>query len=1754
MFNQSINYMKRKTFLAKALTMLFAVLFSITGARAEETLTVYDGTDQSNTVPAYMFYFDDFTRSQFVIPSDALTPMAGGGTISAITFYTDQTADYTSASTVDVFMKEVDYTTITAFELKDNILYTGKLTVAASGELTIVFATPFVYGGNNLLIGIENTTDIDYKNVKFFGQAVDGASVAGSSSSNLDAVTPSAKNFIPKTTFTYTTGSGVVFEKPTNLTVSDLGTDKVTISWTEPEGKVDAYAYQYKKATEEWSTEETTTTEATVTLTGLESGTPYSFRVKAIYGTDASNWVLVNFTTDCELTALPFSEDFEASIPCWTVVNESSNTPGIVDDGTGNLVFRFSSYNSSTVYDQYLITPEFDGSKAMDVSFMYSRTHGQPELFKVGYSTTTADIDAFTWGDEVSDAEKGVWKEWNDIFPAGTKYVAIHYYSTYQYYLIVDNFTFTESNGIFKPTNFAVSDVMSTSATLSWTENGTSTAWEICVNGDEANLIAATSNPFVLEGLTPETTYTVKVRATDGTNTSKWSNEETFTTDVQFPAPADLAATDVTFDGATLTWNPTADATSYELQYSVAGSAGFTGSWYQYDNGTYATSVGLGGGEFSWAVMFPAGSFSGERVNSVSVFDIAAMTGTISLYSGGDTAPGALVTTKAVTLTGANDFVQVNFGAINIDPSQNLWVVVYNASGESYPAAAATEDVDDPNGRWVEMGGTWYDLGAAGLPGYTWMLRAEIGVMDFSALPWVTVADAVSPCTIAGLTPETDYLVRVKAIYGTEGESDWTSTTFTTPESNPVATDVAVTTTSRTATISWTGISDSYEVAYRSTAVDGPSSYFMDFESGLGDWTNIKNGEGPNETEGWYTYDPTGLSFSAHSGTYCASAWSWANNNAFNADNWLITPKVTFDKQMKYWVRTNKGYPDSYEVLLSTAGNDPADFTVVLQAMAEAPAVADWTKVSIDLSAYEGQEGYIAFHHVSTDCNYLLIDDFSLNGEDTPAGEWVTVTTTEPSVELTGLNPETEYEFTITGIKDGTANAGTPVATFTTGEAFPAPTDLAVNNVKSSSAEISWEADAYATGFELRYAEGGSLVYKYDDGTPVNSLGIDAEFSLAAMFPAGSFTGTTLSNVSLYDLSPASAVVSIYSGGDAEPEGTAIASENVALTGANAPVVVDFGVTIDPTKNVWVVVNFPTGGYYAVANDVLNDANGRWSNLGSGWADLASVGGEGYCWMVGAEIGDFDPATATWTTVDDVTSPAELTGLNAATTYTVEVRAIFGTEGTSEWTSTCFTTGSNNPVPANIAADLAADGATLTWEGEGEGYNVRYRSAAADNYLYEADFSTDLNGWTPYTLGEGPGFAAQAFNGSYSAVAYSYDNDTYTAYSADNWLVSPALELGGTLKFTIKGDSNYPDNYEVLLSTTDAELTSFTTELQSMSATQGDFAIDLSAYAGQTGYIAFHHVSTDCFALAITNLGLVEETPAGAWTEMAVTDATATISGLATDNTYEYQIQSINGGSTSEWSEIGEFSLITLDANGDNDSKLNKFEGKFAHVTLANRVFYKDDTWNTVYLPFDLSEAELANTPLADGDIRTISDLEVEGQTVKINFVDGLGLYSSGGYADFIGGFPYIIKWASGSGNVVNPEFANVTISKGGYYMDAHDSGNTIEIDFGGTYDKIGFDAEDTSILFIGADNKFNYPLAGANILATCGYFYLDGITAGEGSGVKIISNLDDDATGIAGINAKEGGDWYDISGRKLAGKPSLKGIYVNGGRKVTVK
>lgn len=185
--------------------------------QAQQTLTVYDESSTNDHVPAYIYYWDDFTRSQFVIPADSLSAMSGG-TISAITFYTTSAnVPYTSVSTADVYLKEITGGTLSGFVAKSSatVVYSGTVNVVAGGSggmMTITFATPFTYNGGYLLVGIENTTDAGYKNIAFYGKTVAGASGAGSNASSLSDVTFSQQNFIPKTTFTYSGGGNTPVE------------------------------------------------------------------------------------------------------------------------------------------------------------------------------------------------------------------------------------------------------------------------------------------------------------------------------------------------------------------------------------------------------------------------------------------------------------------------------------------------------------------------------------------------------------------------------------------------------------------------------------------------------------------------------------------------------------------------------------------------------------------------------------------------------------------------------------------------------------------------------------------------------------------------------------------------------------------------------------------------------------------------------------------------------------------------------------------------------------------------------------------------------------------------------------------------------------------------------------------------------------------------------------------------------------------------------------------------------------------------------------------------------------------------------------------------------------------------------------------------------------------------------------------------------------------------------------------------------
>ena len=152
-----------------------------------------------------------------------------------------------------------------------------------------------------------------------------------------------------------------------------------------------------------------------------------------------------------------------------------------------------------------------------------------------------------------------------------------------------------------------------------------------------------------------------------------------------------------------------------------------TRDWYYYDNGVNEDAIGTGGGNFWWGIMLPAGSYDGTSLTKVAAYDYMAMTGNVNIYQGGTTAPaGSSLGQTNVTFTGSNNFVEFEFAEpITLDPAQNVWVVFYNGSGATYPAAVCA-NTGDANGRWVSLdGSSWADLASYDLD-YTFMVRAFI--------------------------------------------------------------------------------------------------------------------------------------------------------------------------------------------------------------------------------------------------------------------------------------------------------------------------------------------------------------------------------------------------------------------------------------------------------------------------------------------------------------------------------------------------------------------------------------------------------------------------------------------------------------------------------------------------------------------------------------------------------------------------------------------------------------------------------------------------------------------------------------------------------------------------------------------------------------------------------------------------------------------------------------------------------------------
>ncbi len=131
------------------------------------------------------------------------------------------------------------------------------------------------------------------------------------------------------------------------------------------------------------------------------------------------------------------------------------------------------------------------------------------------------------------------------------------------------------------------------------------------------------------------------------------------------------------------------------------------------------------------------------------------------------------------------------------------------------------------------------------------------------------------------------------------------------------------------------------------------------------EWKVINNGD----AQTWYRENLT-----PHSGDGDAAIMYYSSVTAH--DDYLVTPKLSItagNDSISLWIKSWwPPFPEPYDIMVSTTGNNPEDFTLLIT---EPDPGIDWIQKTYDLSAYIGQNIYVAIRSFSDDGNYLLIDD-----------------------------------------------------------------------------------------------------------------------------------------------------------------------------------------------------------------------------------------------------------------------------------------------------------------------------------------------------------------------------------------------------------------------------------------------------------------------------------------------------------------------------------------------------------------------------------------------------------------------------------------------------------------------------------------------------------------------------------------------------------------------------------------------------------
>ena len=768
---------------------------------------------------------------------------------------------------------------------------------------------------------------------------------------------------------------------PTSLTANNITASSARLNWNQS-GTAQSWQLEVLPASATPTGNPThTTSSKPFTVTGLTQNTAYRYYVRAVCsGGTTSAWTgPYDFATPCGvLGSFPYTETFESDSPrkaCWTVldVNGDGTSDKRYSWNLDNTLAPHSGTQAAVLYTQkvtpttnndWLISPALALSGNQQLSF-WSRVQdaSQPDQLEVLLSTTgknPADFTITLLPNTLLTNTAYQLRTLDLSAYSGTVYIAFvrRLPPVNGYRLYIDDVAFETKATCQTPANLTVGSITATSASLNWTQGGNVSGWQIEVQPAGTPLTSSPtyttgSKPFALTGLSQNTAYQFAIRAVcSGGATSGWSPPLSFTTlcgllssfpytesfENDSPLKACWTVLDLNGDGTPdkrYLWN---------LDNTLAPRSGTQAAVLYTDAATSNND---------WLIT-PQLMLSGNqqlsfwtRVQSATEPDQLE----ILLSTTGKT-PADFTTTLLANTSLTNTAYQltsIDLGAYSgpvyiafvrrLPPADGYRLYLDDVTIENKAACQAPTSLTTAGITASSAQLNWTQGGSV----TGWQLE----VLPASATPTgnPTHNTTARPFLISGLTQNTVYQYFVRAVCSGGTTSPWAGPfNFATP----------------CGTLSSFPYTETFEN-------DSPLKAC---------WTVLDlNGDGTPDKRYLWNLDNT---LAPRSGTQAAVLYTDA---ATSNNDWLITPQLMLsgNQQLRFWSRVQSATePDQLEVLLSTTGKDPANFTTTLLTNTSLTNTT-YQEYTLDLRAYSGPV-YIAFVRrlPPADGYRLYIDDVTI--------------------------------------------------------------------------------------------------------------------------------------------------------------------------------------------------------------------------------------------------------------------------------------------------------------------------------------------------------------------------------------------------------------------------------------------------------------------------------------------------------------------------------------------------------------------------------------------------------------------------------------------------------------------------------------------------------------------------------------------------------------------------------------------------------